>query len=328
MLSLVLVSQLWNNYLARYIPSASPLGTHLPPATIVDRMRSLFSSSPEKRGLNRHETLTEFSRRRTPWDDVDEDEDDEFDYEKGLVSPKVGLGKTASTRREGSDTWDSEVDTLASRKVKKPIRPPNIRSGSSKPAQYGQVSSDDDEDEAGMWTGGKGMDAKSTRSFGALSGSTAFTRRSSDYVGDKGIREEEEEECDLVEKDTRTKEFSSLPVLLNSDHPSSPPSSSTKRGSVFKQFFNRTSPSSSAKNPKFDPSQLPVPSSHSVPATPSLLNAIDRVNAAQREARTQQRGVVDEERAQMSEQRQLRGSRASMDEFWKSVIDKSEGRYM
>lgn len=186
------------------------------------------------------------------------------------------------------------------------------------------------------------MDSKSTRSFGALSGSTAFTRRSSDYIQEKGIREEEDDDGS-VEKATRSDDLSpSLPVLLNSDshHSQSTSTSTTKRGSVFKQFFNRSSPSSSSSpknSSKFDLSdQLPAAASssrreqNSVPATPSLLNALDRVNAAQRQARgggqPQDHPVVDEQRTTMSEERRAGSSRASMDEFWKSVIDKSEGR--
>ena len=336
--------QLWNDYLGRYSPTLDPLGTNLPPLSITDRIRSLFSysSSSKIETSNRHEIFTKFSRRNnrrtTPWDDIDDDEEeegDEFDYEKGMA--RVQLER----KREGSDTWDSEVESLASRK--KPQRPVNSRHGSSKPAQYGAVSSSDEDQEeggghdGGIWTAGKDMDSKSTRSFGALSGSTLVTG-----LGGGGGRSQVEKATNRGNSNpsssptTTTNQNHSAPaVSLRDRHLDRLRATTSKRGSLLGRIFHHSSPSpsslspASSSRPEFNPNDYDEnKTKNSVPATPSLITAIERVNAAQRQARDQHLQSLELERIDSQATRidsvgDRRSRRASMDEFWKSVVEKA-----
>ncbi|GAA5968168.1 hypothetical protein JCM3765_003690 [Sporobolomyces pararoseus] len=333
--------ELWDDYLARYLPTLDPLGTHLPPLSFTDRIRSLFSS--KRKTSNRHEIFTKLSqrtnRRTTPWDDIDDEEegDDEFDYEKGLA--RVKSERRIRKRGEGSDTWDSEVETLASRK--KPQRSANPRNGSSKPAQYGAVSSSDEEEQeeegegGGIWSVGKGMDSKSTRSFGALSGSTLATG-----LERRGGENE-------FEKATRAISNTSSPTTTTNQNHSSPAFSSrdrhldrleeadratSKRGSLLGRLFRHSTSSSlspsSPYRPEFNPNNDSERKMNSVPATPSLITAIERVNAAQRQAREQRLHLpelerIDSQATQVDSVEDRRSRRASMDEFWKSVVEKA-----
>lgn len=395
-------TQLWNDYLARYLPTLDPLGTHSPPQTILDRIKGMFSKRRRQSSKNRHEVFTKFSNRQrtrtTPWDEIEDDDEadeDEFGYEKGFEeeekSMRKGSRRDGPGRGEASDTWDSEVETLASRGRYRPDRPAMSRGGSSKPAQYGAVSSSDEEeeDERGIWSAGRAMDSKSTRSFGALSGSTAISKRrgQGDEVGEvdeqvekakrgkEGIvshHPEEEEDHrssrshlpgeyssrrttrqvdDNVEFEDREKRLGEdPPQKINGD---ADPTSS--RGTLlFDRVFlrakddDRTSPPSTRNLPparrasmSATPGDPKLPQS-SVPATPSLLGALRRVREAQRQARhapaknelEAEEAVNDagEQLAESSSPRPAREAldverrssrRASMDEFWKTVVDRS-----
>ncbi|GAA5902816.1 uncharacterized protein JCM6883_007252 [Sporobolomyces salmoneus] len=345
--------ELWNDYLSRYIPPSDPLGTHQPPPTIKERLTALFSNRKSS-SKNRH---TKFSRRpgarrTTPWDDIDaeEEDEDEFDFEKGFGLEERLSSSKRERRGEDSDVWDSEVDTLASRST--PRRPRNVRSGSSKPAQYGAGSpNEEEEDEREEGGGGRiwsaagleEIDSKSTRSFGALSGSTAVTKVDSRGGGNEEIlekahrhrrgggkegegREEEAEENHLSTNFDREEKEATAATPT--------PTTSKKRGSLFRleRIFgnNSTSPSSTPGSnnltpaSSFSPTSASATNNNSVPATPSLITAIQRVGEAQRQARgnsTSRPPAPHEETSPTSTRG--RSGRASMDEFWKSVVDKA-----
>lgn len=75
-----------------------------------------------------------------------------------------------------------------------------------------------------------------------------------------------------------------------------------------------TRPMSPLSNPSLSPRSVPA---NAVPATPSLINALQRVNAAQKQARGE---VIPEER-EVDEPRQRQ---PSWDDWWKEVVDKAD----
>ncbi|GAA5860346.1 hypothetical protein JCM1840_002869 [Sporobolomyces johnsonii] len=94
-------------------------------------------------------------------------------------------------------------------------------------------------------------------------------------------------------------------------------------------------------------SEREIPPPNAVPATPSLIKAIKRVGAAQRQARHSSPLAKEESKdgdARVGKVTQVdepsmslkhessvgstRGRRSSMDEWWKEVVKKSEGKYV
>ncbi|GAA5886685.1 hypothetical protein JCM6882_005855 [Rhodosporidiobolus microsporus] len=399
----------WNTYLAHLISQhpSTPSGTHLPPLTFFQRAKAFFSRSPGGA------PLTELpSRRVTPWDEDDE-EDDEFDLEKGgsmrsprhrhhdhhhpssssfpSLAPHRSRHSAHSHGHDTSDAWDSDVETLFSPSFPPPhgskaqaqarvMSPTSVRSKAFKasaPAKYGALSfshSDDDEADEnpapdGLWTaaGGKGsMDAprrvrpplarmetaessgtgkESVRSAGSgLSGSTAVG--SAKGVAKRIEEAEEDEDEDVV---------AALPVLAKRHDPDTASTKSSKVKDGLKRFLPSSSrspssfSSSSSSKPASYPSaptstsssaSPPPPPAHSVPATPSLLLALDRVRLAQQQARqAQPRRVTPLTRRESLKvagegEKEGEGSgggaplerRKSMDEWWGEVVKKSEGR--
>ncbi|GAA5937677.1 uncharacterized protein JCM15063_002086 [Sporobolomyces koalae] len=166
----------WDNYLDHHLPIGSGLGRHLPPLTVIDKIRSLVPIRGKRQDCDRNEFI---QRQRTPWDDDDHEEEtrDEFDLDK-IKHDSVF-----------ADPWDPNVDDTLTVLPKAKSRPRlACRKTSSRPARYGVVgeadSSDDEEDEYDL-KGDLGVhdpydvraDADSTRSFGALSGSTFVSDR-------------------------------------------------------------------------------------------------------------------------------------------------------
>ncbi|GAA6016180.1 hypothetical protein JCM11491_003760 [Sporobolomyces phaffii] len=349
--------ELWNDYLARYIAPSDPLGTHLPPLNFFARVRSRFSSRPSR--PNRHETFTRLShrhgRRTSPWDEIEEDvdnddDDDKVEYEKGLA----GIGLEGRKKRRGSDTWDSDIETLASRHTGLEVldRPRASRRGSSKPAQYGAVDSSDEEEEDDPEKGRPDLDSESINTFGAFSGTT-IASRSRKGGASSALAEEREEEHEKafdgraddpsagddrsrrlpVETSTRLS-TSSRPDPLAHDFTAH--DTGRKRGSLFARFFSpstRTSPNRSPGPRLRPPPNLEEHDSGRVAATPSLIAAIERVNAAQRQARDslQTRHELDpgtgqsdsRDSTEAADRNPGRAKRASMDEFWKAVVEQA-----
>jgi hypothetical protein len=174
------------------------------------------------------------------------------------------------------------------------------------------------------------MDSKNTKSFGALSEGRDDFR--------KVITGKESKNSPTSFSPTTTMNHSSH-TLSDIDQHHLLRREEEKRGSLFSKMFrnNSSRPSSSSLSPpQFITTTPKLPSSssshrhnsdktrNSVPATPSLITAIQRVNAAQKQARELE--SIDSTRLDPADDATVddrRTRRASMDEFWKSVVDKA-----
>ncbi|GAA5922780.1 hypothetical protein JCM1841_000704 [Sporobolomyces salmonicolor] len=214
------------------------------------------------------------------------DEIDSFDLEKEFAqtSQKRSSGRSHS-EQEPSDAWDSDADRLAGLggRLVRPSRTTTVRTLRSKPAQYCAISSSDEDEERGdeksLWSASV-ADKKAVRKkgssggIGGLSGSTAVAFA---VAAEKGWREEEKVEQKEVEKaDEESEAVATLATLakgLNTN------------GSKFKHFFDYTTRGKKpASYSGFKTSEGEIPPPNAVPATPSLIKAIKRARAVQREA--------------------------------------------
>ncbi|BGP18185.1 hypothetical protein JCM10213_009029 [Rhodosporidiobolus nylandii] len=294
----------WNSYLSRLVAqSPSPSGEHLPPMTLGDRLRRFFSRGPSRTSGG----LTDLPRRRSPWDDDDDDAStvwagDEGDEEKASGAYRASRHARAGRRKdEMSDAWDSDVETLFAPSLRRAKSPTSVRSkgsASAPPARYGALSLSDHEEEdegddskdSGLWSAGRASmdsplpspaharaqeDAKGSVKSG-LSGSTAV---SSTYSAAKEKlrappEEHAEEEADAL---------AALPILPRS---AAPAAMSERSGrSTLRGLFSRSSSAAKpAAYPCLSSSASPAPA-NAVPATPSLSRALDRVRLAQTQAR-------------------------------------------
>ncbi|GAA5986273.1 hypothetical protein JCM11641_004874 [Rhodosporidiobolus odoratus] len=381
-------------------------GTHLPLLTPLERLRSFFSpkASMSRNGFT---DLPPRRGGRPWDDDEDEDGNAtlasaggrDWDEEKGSIR-LAHKGFRRETKRGGeSDAWDSDVDTFFSSppslsdkttmaaRNKSPTSTRSRGSKTSAPARYGALSVSDDEDsddetkaETGgrLWSAGAAnMDSPSVEKTekgsirSELSGKTAVSFASLPSPPEA----EEEEPTDEVailpslpkiaqnatSKPRRplfSKSSSSKPASYSSNLPALPPSAATASPAT----QDVTVPpalvtSTSASNPGSVP----------VPATPSLLLALDRVRLAQRQARGSLPDLPEEppvsgdvgkgkdvgkatagkgREKPLTRRESLRVSsggssegasstgkkgqelqrRPSMDDWWKEVVRKSEGR--
>ncbi|KAK4330091.1 DUF4203 domain-containing protein [Rhodotorula toruloides] len=344
--------KIWNAYLSQFISThaSTPSGTHLPPLSLKDR---LFSRIHFLRRSSSPSTFTDLPRRRVvPWDDRDEAASTVFDIEKGLAGTESfdSARSFGRNKADTSDAWDSDVETLAgfsSRRRDKLASPtsPTSPGRASKPAQYGTIStrfSDDEEDDEapvsdekdGLWTASRGsMDSSASSrpplqqrmSSSGLSGSTVVSFRSKDLRKDTfhEIEEEQDAEADL--------ERDAVLPLAPTTHKHASDTVKSKVSSLF-QLGKKTAPAT------YKGVELREPPSGAVPATPSLIRAIDRIKAAQQQARGAPLARHEErEEPEMREARSggsapvrkgsvTRERRASMDDWWSEVIKKSEGQ--
>ncbi|BGP33823.1 hypothetical protein JCM10296v2_005628 [Rhodotorula toruloides] len=342
----------WNAYLSQFISThpSTPSGTHLPPLSLKERLFSHFaflgrSSSPS--------TFTDFPRRRVvPWDDRDEAASTVFDIEKGLAATEsFTLGRTFSRNKaDASDAWDSDVETLAGfslRRRDKLASPssPTSPARASKPAQHGTISTHFSDDEAddeapvsdekdGLWSAGRGsMDSSASSrpplqqrmSSSGLSGSTAVSFRSKDLRKDAfhEIEEEQDGEADL--------ERDAILPLTSTPHKHPSDTVKSKVSNLFRLGKKRVPAT-------YKGVELRAAPSSAVPATPSLIRAIDRIKSAQQQARGAP--LARHRDSEQPEMREARGGgsapvrkpsvtrdrRASMDDWWSEVIKKSEGQ--
>ncbi|GAA6002870.1 hypothetical protein JCM10207_001875 [Rhodosporidiobolus poonsookiae] len=347
----------WNAYLSHLISThPSSLGTHLPPLTFMQRLRGFFSRSPSG-------GFTDLPRRRaTPWDDLD-DEDERKDAESVPWDVERGgkhkhghhhhrhqqhqhhrLDALKSQRHaDTSDAWDSDVETLFSpATLRRAKSPTSVRSGSSKPARYGALSASDDEDDA---VPAPNMAEKGSVCSG-LSGRTAVASLEGEKFSCTAEERKEEAEDDAV---------AALPIL--DKHGAA---GKDKKGTTLKRLFSpptrpasyRTTSSSSLPTSPTSPAPT-APPPNAVPATPSLLLALDRVRRAQHEARSTSASSAPSPSAEKKEKRArapvtrreslrlsgvaepagegespegARERRASMDSWWGEVVKTSEGR--
>ncbi|BGP26224.1 hypothetical protein JCM10295v2_005168 [Rhodotorula toruloides] len=236
--------------------------------------------------------FTDLPRRRmVPWDDRHEAASTVFDIERGFTQTETfDSGRSfGRNQAEVSDAWDSNIETLAgfsSRrrdKLGSPTSPTSL-GRASKPAQYGTISDrfseDEDNDLApvsdekdGLWAAGRNtMDGSAPsrpplqqcmRSSG-LSGSTAVSYRSKD-PHQEASEEDPAGEADFV-RDTV------LP-FTSTTHKHASDTVKSKVSSLFR-LGQKTAP---ATYKGVDRREAP---SGAVPATPSLIRAIDRIKAA------------------------------------------------
>lgn len=301
------VSQTWNSYLSTFITSnPSPRGTYSPPRSFLAR---LFTPSPARPSA----AFTDIPgrRRRSPWDEEE---------------------KTRGHGEETSDAWDSDVDAATLRESLAPARY-KARGGESD----SEEEEEDDDDELnrvkrGLWSpkGGAG-DFDEEMSMGVrkvagngrldsiLSGSTMVGAGGSmgkSFSGGSRADADADEDARLV---------ASLPTLS---------AATDKKPSTMRSFFSSKS-SKPASYRSGDSPLATAPSSpppNAVPATPSLIHALNRVKEAQKQARG---GVLSTHRqtpsppvpqrprvASGGSDGSERGRRASYDEWWKEVISK------
>ncbi|GAA5900496.1 hypothetical protein JCM5296_001563 [Sporobolomyces johnsonii] len=353
--------ELWNAYLTQFLSThpAQPLGTHFPAATFSERLKSFVTLSFLSKRRRPGGAFTDLPRR-TPWDDDDvdagADETGSFDLEKGFAQKhkKHSYGHSDG-EREPSDAWDSDADTLAGLggRLVRPSTRTTTRTLSSKPARYGAVSSSDEDEEGvdgkSLWSAAKASmaDKKVLRkkgSSGGMSGLSGRTAVSFTTGAEKDRREEDKVEQKGLEKADQEREaVASLPRLAKDSI-----ATSNTKDSMVKHFSGHTTRiNKPASYSGLETSEREIPPPNVVPATPSLIKAIKRVSAAQRQARHSSPLAKEESKdgdarvgkvAQVDEPSMslkhessvgsTRGRRSSMDEWWKEVVKKSEGKYV
>ncbi|KAJ8292730.1 hypothetical protein OF846_004004 [Rhodotorula toruloides] len=340
----------WNAYLSHFISThpSTPSGTHLPPPSLKER---LFAHLPFLRRSFAPSAFTDLPRRRVvPWDDRDDAASTVFDIEKGFTATEAfDSGRSfGRNKADASDAWDSDVETLAgfsSRRRDKPASPtsPTSPTRVSKPAQYGTIStrfSDDEDDEVpvsdekdGLWTASRGsMDSSASSrpslqqrmSSSGLSGSTAVSYRS------RELRKEVFEEIEEDEGEADLERDAVFP-LAPTTHKHASDTVKSKVSGLFR-LGKKTAPA------KYKGLELREAPSGAVPATPSLIRAIDRIKVAQQQARgaplarhnesasPEMREALSGGSAPARKPSVTRERRASMDDWWSEVVKKSEGQ--
>ncbi|GEM10242.1 hypothetical protein Rt10032_c10g4259 [Rhodotorula toruloides] len=220
--------------------------------------------------------FTDLPRRRmVPWDDRHEAASTVFDIERGFTQTETfDSGRSfGRNQAEVSDAWDSNIETLAgfsSRrrdKLGSPTSPTSL-GRASKPAQYGTISDrfseDEDNDLApvsdekdGLWAAGRNTMDGSAPSRPPLQQSKDPHQEASE--------EDPAGEADFV-RDTV------LP-FTSTTHKHASDTVKSKVSSLFR-LGQKTAP---ATYKGVDRREAP---SGAVPATPSLIRAIDRIKAA------------------------------------------------
>ncbi|GJN92842.1 hypothetical protein Rhopal_005880-T1 [Rhodotorula paludigena] len=359
----------WNAYLAQFITThpSSPAGTHFPPLSLAARLRTIFrlNGRPGPGGASAAFTDLPTRRRYTPWEDEDGDEEDDDELasldEKRRSSSSATLrehrrphrSRTGRSGHETSDAWDSDVETLLGlSSLRSGSDPAKVRM-SAKPAQYDGAAhlsenDDGDEEEHGMRL------LERVKSAGALSGSTAVESLSrgsltSALGNDKlPIAPERRLSADHAVPNPRGSADDariSSPPLSPAVQPSSSRGKRTVRSRVSDLVSHslgrggRRGPAAYKGVELAERVAPPTAREGAVPATPSLLLAIDRLRSAQRQARGAplspatsavqadgpERGADEREDALRPERRpsMARERRASMDEWWAEVVKKS-----
>ncbi|KAL8287308.1 hypothetical protein RQP46_003760 [Phenoliferia psychrophenolica] len=310
------VVESWNAYLSSFVSSRpSALGSFTPEPSLLSRLLSPFTRRSSSSPL----TSLPKTRRRSPWD-----EDDLDSSEKG-------------------GDWDDDADTLAGASS----------SSSSKPAKYGAANLDDDEEQE---KGFRPLEYKNRmeRVESRMSGSTLWGDGGGAAAEKKAMMSDDEDEEDEDANLPSLPFSSSTPASPHNNNHSNP---SKKIAGSIKGFFSGSSTTSTPARypttttqsfppPPPSPSERPLcrPSQHhpttntppppnAVPATQSLIHALHRVNAAQKQARgelplstptttaTIQEGEEGRRERLAEEPRQRH---PSWDDWWKEVVDKSE----
>ncbi|GAA5876735.1 hypothetical protein JCM8547_002032 [Rhodosporidiobolus lusitaniae] len=336
----------WESYLSRLIyshPSDGPLpgqvGSHTPPLAFTQRVKAFFSRSPTSSSR-----LTDLPRRAVPWEEDDFDEDEKRSHhhhhyhsgqhKKHHLHLPASSSRSKSGRGETSDAWDSDVEALfppsspstplpSYSRAKSPMSFRSGRSGASKPAQYGALSLEEEEEEGadekdeeegktGLWSAGLARMDSPRR--------PALPHRST--MTDSGM-----------EKGSVRSGLSGSTAVSLSLPPSSPSVKEEEEGADELSALPTLSKHSST------PTRPSIPPSNAVPATPSLIRALDRVRQAQQEARSSSCGAVtrreslkvdrvveEEEEGEVGRSGKGLERRKSMDEWWSDVVRKSEGR--
>ncbi|KAI5479376.1 hypothetical protein MNV49_003710 [Pseudohyphozyma bogoriensis] len=174
----------------------------------------------------------------------------------------------------------------------------------------------DDEDDGDL---GKGRDEKKTLG-GTMRGMFSTASKPARYVGVGRTRSQESEGNDMH----------SRPRALDSDlvAASRPTMSPTPTTQAPISHPSSQSRSDDVPAVSFVPASLPLPE-HAVPVTPSLIHALERINAAQRRARGENSEEVEGPPAPRKELIPVRGVERkrgySWDQWWGEVLDKEKG---
>lgn len=278
--------QSWNAYLANFVATnSSSRGAYTPPQSLFNR---IFHPT-------RAPTLTDLpgsfptKRRRSPWEEDEE---------------KRG--------HQTSDAWDSDDDAITMR-------------NSIAPAKYcpAEDVSDEEEGEKVLWKA-RDEGLRRVTSAGAMSGLSGSTAVGS---GGASISNKLSKGDMRVSQDDDDEESS----LVSTSSPTMSPSrtrSTRKPSARLKSLFQSATSSRPASyrtssTNSTAPLSPPAPP-HSVPATPSLIKALDRVKQAQQKARV----AIPERRASITLERVGDGEemrrKSTYDEFWEAVVRKAE----